>query len=89
MAYLPPSPDVMLEFAKRPPGAPRCPHCGARFQWSFSGGMVVEQTCACGARTTGRRIGIDDVSLFGANDETSPQSPHTRPPVLLQPQLAE
>lgn len=40
--------DVMMRFAKREPGAPRCLRCGQKFHLFFRGGKLVEQRCGCG-----------------------------------------
>jgi hypothetical protein len=67
--YLPASHAVMMKFAARLPGGPRCPNCGERFQLSFSGGSLSEQRCACGVW---RRLGADGIDPLATVDEAAP-----------------
>ena len=51
--------DVMMRFAKREPGAPRCLRCGQKFHLFFRGGRLVEQRCGCGLVYRVEAMGID------------------------------
>jgi hypothetical protein len=51
--------DVMMRFARREPGAPRCLRCGQKFHLFFRGGRLVEQRCGCGLVYRVETMGID------------------------------